>query len=122
MTQTIELIEGCEYSSNMSANLINDLLDFAKMQQLSFTITKGWFNIVKTVENAFHVLRFEQKRKNIDLKLTISDTDKETLAHVYSKNSRFYLILYPVSNRTDHTRFVKSPSPSVQASVEPQEG
>lgn len=76
MTQTIELIEGCEYSSNISANLINDLLDFAKMQQLSFTISKGWFNIVKTVENAFHVLRFEQKRKNIDLKLTISDTDK----------------------------------------------
>jgi len=93
LAQTLELIEGCDYSSNLSANLINDLLDFAKMQQLSFTITKGWFDIVKTVQNAYHVLRFEQKRKNIEFKLSVSKSDSKTLSHIYNDESRFMQIL-----------------------------
>jgi signal transduction histidine kinase len=63
-------MEGCEYSSNLMANLINDLLDFAKSEKFSFTISKEWFNLSETIQNAFNVLRFESKRKGIELVLS----------------------------------------------------
>ena len=68
-------MEGCEYSSNLTANLINDLLDFAKTEKFSFKITKEWFNLGDTIMNAFSVLRFESKRKGIEMKLSVLNND-----------------------------------------------
>lgn len=68
-------MRGCEYSSNLTANLINDLLDFAKIEKFCFTIVKEWFNLGETIHNAFDVLRFEAKRKNIVLELLPQNND-----------------------------------------------
>ena len=76
LSQAIELMEGCEYSTNLTANLINDLLDFAKTEKFCFKITKEWFNLAETIRNAFNVLRFESKRKNIEMKITCQDNNK----------------------------------------------
>lgn len=70
-----ERMEGCEYSSNLIANLINDLLDFAKMEKFCFTIVKEWFNLGDTIKNAFNVLRFEAQRKGIVLELNAWNDD-----------------------------------------------
>jgi hypothetical protein len=59
------LMEGCEYSLNLTANLINDLVDFARTEQFCFNITKHFFDLVETIQNSFNVLRFESKRKNV---------------------------------------------------------
>ena len=65
LSKAKELLEGCEYSSNLTANLINDLLDFAKTEKFCFKISKEWFNLGETINNAFNVLKFESKRKGI---------------------------------------------------------
>jgi signal transduction histidine kinase len=86
-------MEGCEYSSNLTANLINDLLDFAKTERLCFKISKEWFNLGETIENAFNVLRFESKRKGIALKLSVPNNNLTSFNNLYSDESRYLQIL-----------------------------
>ena len=91
--QAKERMEGCEYSSNLTANLINDLLDFAKTQKFCFTIVKEWFNLGDTIKNAFNVLRFEGKRKNILLEISATNNDLNQFNQIYSDESRYLQIL-----------------------------
>jgi signal transduction histidine kinase len=93
LNQAIEFMEGCEYSSNLTANLINDLLDFANTEKLCSKISKEWFNLGETIENAFNVLRFESKRKGIALKLSVPYNNLTSFNQIYSDESRFLQIL-----------------------------
>ena len=86
-------MEGCEYSSNLIANLINDLLDFAKMEKFCFTIVKEWFNLGDTIKNAFNVLRFEAQRKGISLNLNAWNNDLSVFNQIFSDESRYLQIL-----------------------------
>jgi signal transduction histidine kinase len=93
LSQAIDFMEGCEYSSNLTANLINDLLDFANTEKLCFKISKEWFNLGETIENAFNVVRFESKRKGIALKLSFPYNNLTSFNQIYSDESRFLQIL-----------------------------
>ena len=55
----------------MLMNLINDLLDLAKQENLTFEFQKSYFNLVDTIENTFTTLEFLSKQKNIKTKIKI---------------------------------------------------
>ena len=59
--ETNDLLQSCRHSSAMLMNLINDLLDLAKQENLTFEFQKSYFNLVDTVKNTFTTLEFLSK-------------------------------------------------------------
>lgn len=45
------------FSSTMNENLINDLLDHAKLQNNKFIIHKNYFNLIDTIEKSLLIIR-----------------------------------------------------------------
>mmetsp|Transcript_39157 Transcript_39157/g.59733 ORF Transcript_39157/g.59733 Transcript_39157/m.59733 type:complete len:88 (+) Transcript_39157:3553-3816(+) len=56
--KTEQILQHSIFSASMLNNLINDLLDLAKLEQNSFNFNEEYFNLVQTVENAFNQVRF----------------------------------------------------------------
>ena len=59
------------YSSVMMTNLINDLLDLAKMNNAAFKLNFEQANIVEQVEKAFAIIAFAANEKQIGLSMSI---------------------------------------------------
>lgn len=55
----------------MLFNLINDLLDLAKLENNSFTFSNDYFNLANTVYEAFQMLGFSATEREVDLKAKI---------------------------------------------------
>ena len=51
----------------MLLNLINDLLDLAKLENQKFHINEEYFDLNKLVEQAFKTFKIQAEEKNIDL-------------------------------------------------------
>lgn len=58
----------------MMENLINDLLDLAKMDNNSFKLTDDYFSLSNTIYEAFQMLNFSVIEKDVEIKAVI---DKE---------------------------------------------
>ena len=58
----------------MTENLINDLLDLAKLETNQFTISKEYFNLTSTLYQSIQILHQTAKSKGINLNV---DIDKE---------------------------------------------
>lgn len=52
----INSLENCGYCSTMLLTLINDLLDLAKLQKMTFELNNQFFDITNTIKNAFGTL------------------------------------------------------------------
>lgn len=61
------------YSSQMLNNLINDMLDLAKMESQTFTFNYEYFDLTKVVGEAFGMIKFLANKKQILLKSTIKN-------------------------------------------------
>ena len=48
-------------------NLINDLLDLAKMENNSFSLSKDFFNLGNSIYEAFQILIQSANQNNIEL-------------------------------------------------------
>ena len=46
------------FSGNMILNLVNDLLDHAKIVNGKFTINNQYFNLNKTIDGAFDIVKY----------------------------------------------------------------
>jgi signal transduction histidine kinase len=57
----------------MLENLINDLLDLAKLENNSFNISNGYFNLSKLIHEAFKMLSFKATQQKIRLFADIDD-------------------------------------------------
>ena len=61
----------------MLLTLINDLLDLAKQQQLTFELRSSYFSLIDTINRAFTTLSFLASSKNIECVLDVSDVQVE---------------------------------------------
>ena len=52
-----EMLQMQVYSSTMNENLINDLLDLAKLENGKFSLYSEPFNLMQTIKAAFHIVR-----------------------------------------------------------------
>jgi len=53
-----KLLEMSVFSTTMQINLINDLLDLAKLEKNTFTFNFEFFSIIETIKNAFKQLSY----------------------------------------------------------------
>jgi len=45
----VEMLDGCKSCSSLLINLVNDLLDLAKQEKQTFSLNKGYFNLIETI-------------------------------------------------------------------------
>lgn len=57
------------FSAFMMTNLINDLLDQAKLEKQVFQLNNDYFNIFEVAAEAFQIVTFQAEAKNINLLL-----------------------------------------------------
>ena len=58
-----KILENSIFSSTMLINLINDLLDLAKLEQNTFQFNYEYFNIIDTIKNAFTQVSYLANQK-----------------------------------------------------------
>lgn len=49
MDLAVNSLENCKYCSTMLLNLINDLMDLAKLEKMKFELNNEFFDITKTI-------------------------------------------------------------------------
>ena len=55
----------------MITNLIEDLLDLAKMENSVFKLNNDYFNLIDVITEAFNIVSFSAEEKNIKLLLEV---------------------------------------------------
>ena len=70
-----ETLEHSIFSSCMVTNLINDLLDLAKLETNTFSFSFDFFNLIDTINKAFCQLKFLANQKGVILKSTIKNVN-----------------------------------------------
>ena len=60
------MLKSCHHSSLMLLNLINDLLDLAKQEKLTFQLNNNFFSLIDAVEATIKQLEFISNVKNIE--------------------------------------------------------
>ena len=87
MRCNIDQMEQLELNSEMSSNLLKDLLDFGQLGENKFKLNPDIHNITEIVEKTTIVLRKQIQSKKIDMQIEqLSSTD--SLAHVLIDSSR----------------------------------
>ena len=66
-----DVLEKQTYSTHIIENLINDLLDLAKIQNNKFNLNQCFFNLTDTINQTFEILKFLAHEKNIELVMEI---------------------------------------------------
>jgi signal transduction histidine kinase len=70
-------------------NLINDLMDYAKMENNSFTVFNENFDMIETIYEAFHTISHQATLKNIELKALIDHPENlKFLTNFYGDKKR----------------------------------
>ena len=64
--EIVSSLENCGYCSTMLLNLINDLMDLAKLEKMKFSLNNSFFDLTKTIKGAFGTLSYFGKQKNIE--------------------------------------------------------
>jgi signal transduction histidine kinase len=60
-------------------NLINDLLDMAKIEAEVFSLSFKEFNLIETVTQVFRLLEFHAEAKDISLLINFEESNPLTL-------------------------------------------
>ena len=55
------LLKNSLFCSTMILNLVNDLLDLAKMESQSFNLNNNYFNLFETINKAFANINYQAK-------------------------------------------------------------
>ena len=100
-----EMLQMQVYSSNMSENLINDLLDLAKLENGKFTFHSEPFNLLQTIKAAFHIVGDIATQRGISLSAVIDSQDHLGLLQKILGDDRRYqqILLNFLSNALKFT-------------------
>lgn len=61
------LLKNALFSSTMLLNLINDLLDLAKIENYSFNFNAQFFNLFEIINSALDNIEFQASQKELEL-------------------------------------------------------
>ena len=64
-----EYLEGIKFQSSMLLNLINDLLDLAKLETMNFTFNDDYFNLNQLIQKAQDTIRYQAALKDITVEV-----------------------------------------------------
>ena len=105
MDQHLLMFQQCKHSSTMLLNLINDLLDLAKQERLSFQLEKSYFNLIDTIRNSFDTLNYLANLKKVKTKLMVDPNQIKHFEEIFSDEGRFeQIFLNFISNAIKFTK------------------
>ncbi|MDP4181831.1 MAG: ATP-binding protein [Bacillota bacterium] len=107
-TENLALIAS---SARRLTELVNNIMDFAKMKNKDIVLNIGTINLWQVVDVVFAVLRPVAKAKGLVLKNSISD---DTI-NVYADENRLFQILYNIAGNA--VKFTDSGSVTAEAEV-----
>ena len=61
------LLKSSQFSSRMILNLVNDLLDLAKMENATFNLNTEYFNLFEVIDKAIENINFQAKLKEVSM-------------------------------------------------------
>lgn len=100
------LLKNSLFSSNMLLNLINDLLDLAKMENSQFHLNIDLFNLHDVINKALDTLAFQAQQKNIKLSYVYEDSNFSYFTSINGDSYRYQQILLNfLSNALKFTPF-----------------
>jgi signal transduction histidine kinase len=73
----------------MLLNLINDLMDLAKLEKMKFSLNNDYFDLTKTINGAFGTLSYFGKQKNINPTLEIDADIEPYFKNLLGDETRF---------------------------------
>ena len=73
----------------MLLNLINDLLDLAKHEKLTFKVNKDYFNFINSIENTFKTMDFLAQKRNIKITLKIEPSQRKYFECFFGDEKRW---------------------------------
>ena len=78
----------------MAENLINDLLDLAKLENNTFSFTNEYFNLMDTIYQAFKISENTANQLGIDMKAEIDCKENFKLIKAIHGDKRRYLQIF----------------------------
>lgn len=81
------------FSSTMLLNLINDLLDLAKMENSAFTLNWIYFDLFEVIEKSAEIMDSQLQQKNIYISHLFEPEDRIFLKYIYGDQHRYLQIL-----------------------------
>ena len=87
------LLRNSLFSSTMLLNLINDLLDLAKIENQQFNLNTTLFNLHDIINKAIDTLEFSAKQKNIDVSYKFEMQNVASLISIAGDDNRYLQIL-----------------------------
>jgi two-component system sensor histidine kinase/response regulator len=98
-------IKNSIFSSLMITNLINELLDQAKLEKSTFELDNEYFNLFEVIIHAFQILKFQAETKNIKLMLQIDQSKPFLFCKIWGDKRRYLQILLNfISNSLKFTK------------------
>ncbi len=83
------LLKNSLFSSNMLLNLINDLLDLAKMENSQFHLNNDLFNLHDVIKKALETLGFQAQQKNIKLSYAHEESNYGYFTNINGDSYRY---------------------------------
>ena len=77
----------------MLLNLINDLLDLAKMENCQFNLNTTMFNLHDVIERAVETLSFQAEQRNISLYYDFDEKNAGYFIEISGDDNRYQQIL-----------------------------
>jgi signal transduction histidine kinase len=77
----------------MLLNLINDLLDLAKMENSAFNLNQSYFDLFAVIEKSAEIIDSQLQQKNIYVTHSYHQEDREFLKYMYGDQHRYLQIL-----------------------------
>eukprot|EP00347_Sterkiella_histriomuscorum_P019508 403341364 len=88
-----QLLKNSMFGSTMLLNLINDLLDLAKIENSSFNLNTSYFNLFETIQKAIDTIEFQAQQKNIFIQNEFSEDKTEYFVQILGDQNRYLQIL-----------------------------
>ena len=87
------LLKNSIFSSTMLLNLINDLLDLAKMENSSFILNTSYFNLFDVIQTSIDTLDFQVTQKCIKVTHSYNEADLGYFQLILGDENRYQQIL-----------------------------
>ena len=98
-------LQALNSNSSMLLNLVNDMMDLVKDENLSFKFNNVYFNLIESVKTAFKTLQYLSKTKKINTELVVNPEEVHYFTQVYGDPNRMMQVLINfVSNSLKFTR------------------
>jgi signal transduction histidine kinase len=87
------LLKNSQFSATMLLNLINDLLDMAKMEAHQINLSWNYFDLFDVIERSAETLDSQLAQKQIKMQHTYQEEERKFMKRIYGDSHRYLQIL-----------------------------